>query len=296
MDEAIYSLAERQHGVVSHAQLRRLGLTPEAIDHRRERGRLRPLYRGVYAAGHRQLRPQGAWLAAVLAYGPGARLGATTALTAWGLRDSPSALIDVVVPTSAGVSTRPGTRLLRRANLLPEECTELDGIPITTVARTLLDAAPLIARHALRRATEQAFRLHGLTVADLRRLVADHRGCSGIPALRALADEFDAYGVTFTRSELEARALELLARFGLPRPEVNHRDGGREIDLRWPEHGLVVELDGWRHHKGRERFVADRARARHHVLRGERFLAYTHDDLARRPHRVAAEIARILSS
>ncbi len=197
-------LARRQHGVVTHRQLRALGLSAKAIRHLRATGRLIPLYRGVYALGHDQLRPEGTWLAGVLAYGPNARLGATTALMAWGLRDTPSVRVDVIVPTDAGLRERPATRLFRRPDLRPEECTWHRRIPITTVPRALLDSAPLVPDYALRRATEQSFRKHNLSVPALRKILAAHPGCSGVPALRALTDDFEAYGVTFTRSDLEA--------------------------------------------------------------------------------------------
>lgn len=295
MDAEIVAIANRQHGIVTHRQLCRLGLTRSAIEHRRSGGRLRKLHRGVYALGHDQLRSDGVWLAGVLAYGDDARLGAATGLMAWGLRDTLSVRVDVIVPTDAGISERRGTRLFRRPDLRSDECTWHHQIPITNVPRTLLDAAMVIEGYALRRATEQAFRRHGLTVAGLRRVLDAHPGRTGASALRALADDFEAFGVTFTRSDLEAIALELFLRAGVPRPHINRYHGGREIDCRWPGHDLVVEIDGWETHQGRAKFVADRARARRHVLRGERFLAYTHYDLIRRPEVVAGEIAQILA-
>lgn len=295
MDDEILALANRQHGIVTRRQLCGLGLTRSAIAHRRRRGRLVELHRGVYVVGHQQIRPQGTWLAGVLAYGGEARIGFGTALMAWGLRDTPAVLVDVIVPTDAGIRPKRGTRLFRRPDLRPDECTWREGIPITTVPRALMDGATILEDYALRRAAEQGFRRHDLTVAALRKILAAHPGCAGVPALRALTDDFEAYGVTFTRSDLEAITLQLCLRFGLPRPKINHHHGGREIDCRWPGHDLVVEIDGWEFHKGRAKFVADRARARGHVLRGERFLAYTHFDLMRQPEVVADQVARILA-
>jgi hypothetical protein len=60
-------LVDRQWGVVSLEQLRALGLSDGAIRGMVRRRELRPLYRGVYALGHAALRPEGRWLAAVLA-------------------------------------------------------------------------------------------------------------------------------------------------------------------------------------------------------------------------------------
>ena len=57
-DEAILDLARRQHGVLARRQLLELGVGPDAIDFRLRRGRLLPLHRAVYAAGHDALGDQ----------------------------------------------------------------------------------------------------------------------------------------------------------------------------------------------------------------------------------------------
>jgi hypothetical protein len=71
-------------GVVSLAQLRALGLGEGAIKHRVGVGRLHRVHRGVYAVGHRLLRAEGWWLAAVLASGDGAVLSHRSAAAHWG--------------------------------------------------------------------------------------------------------------------------------------------------------------------------------------------------------------------
>src|SRR4051812_49380236 len=86
VDRAIAALAKRQHGVVTRAQLRRIGLCDSAITHRAAVGRLHRLHRGVYAVGHRVVPARGAWLAATLACGEGAVLSHTSAAALWGLR------------------------------------------------------------------------------------------------------------------------------------------------------------------------------------------------------------------
>jgi len=293
-DEIITHLADRQHGVVTRRQLLQLGLGGDVIDHRIRSRVLRPLHRGVFAVGHTALRPEGIWLAAVLACGPRAVLSHASALAAWELRESISAVVDVTVPGTSGRRSRRGVRLFRHVDLRDHEVTRLRGIPITTVPRTLLDAATILERHALRRAVEAAFRRHRLTVAGMRRVLGEHPGRPGVWALRSIVDDFDAYGVTFTRSELEARMLQLCLDHGLPRPLVNRRSGGREVDFRWPEQRPVVKTDGWATHSGRRQCVADHARDRAAVLRGETVLRYTHHDISARPAAVAAEIRHVL--
>lgn len=73
-DRGLAELATRQHGVVGRRQLVRLGLSEEAIEVRIRAGRLQRLQPGVYAVGHRAIKREGRWLAAILASGPGAVL------------------------------------------------------------------------------------------------------------------------------------------------------------------------------------------------------------------------------
>ena len=63
----ISGLAGDQHGVVGRSQLLAAGVGVRAIEHRITAGRLHPLYRGVYAVGHRVLSQRGRWMAATLA-------------------------------------------------------------------------------------------------------------------------------------------------------------------------------------------------------------------------------------
>jgi len=72
-DEAIAAIAAKQHGVLSRTQLLDLGVGQDAIKHRIALGRLHRMHRGVYAVGHRALRREAWWMAAVLAAGPGPR-------------------------------------------------------------------------------------------------------------------------------------------------------------------------------------------------------------------------------
>src|SRR5690348_3363351 len=83
---SIAALADAQYGVVARAQLLDAGVTGAGVARRVRDGRLRRVYRGVYAVGHRALTPEGRWMAAVLAGGPGAVLSHASAAAAWDLR------------------------------------------------------------------------------------------------------------------------------------------------------------------------------------------------------------------
>jgi uncharacterized caspase-like protein len=91
LDQRIAALADLDHGVVDVDRLRAIGASRTQIGRRIKSRRLVPLYRGVYAVGHRRLTKAGAWLAAVRALGPDAVLSHTQAAALWELRPAPGA-------------------------------------------------------------------------------------------------------------------------------------------------------------------------------------------------------------
>ena len=150
-------LAARRWGVLSRAQLRALGVAPATVDYWVQSHRLEVVYRGVYAVGGSVLRGEGHRLAAVLACGPGAVLSHRSAATQWGLLATSQTRIDVMAPASRhGI---PGIRLHRTRSLDAQDTTNHEGIPITTVHRTLLDLAATTRADELERALAQAMYL-----------------------------------------------------------------------------------------------------------------------------------------
>jgi predicted transcriptional regulator of viral defense system len=185
LDEAIARLAARQHGVVALAQLVELGLSESGVRDRVASGRLHRLHAGVYAVGHRVLKRQGHWMAAVLACGGDAALSHRTAAAALGIRPTAQSRIEVTSPRRC---QRPGIHA-HVARLAPAELTVVDRIPCATVARTLLDLATVLDRQGLEKAINEA---EILELFDLRAVGASLERAGprrGTRALRkALAD------------------------------------------------------------------------------------------------------------
>jgi hypothetical protein len=98
----VLELARAQHGVVSRAQLLALGFTAQAIKHRMARGRLHPLYRGVYAVGRPQVSRDGRWMAAVFRCGSGAALSHHSAAALWEICDQRASAIEVSLAADVG--------------------------------------------------------------------------------------------------------------------------------------------------------------------------------------------------
>ena len=240
-------LARRQWGVVTRAQLTELGVRDRGIADWVRSGRLHRLYRGIYAVGHDRLRLEGRWLAAVLACGPGAVLSHRDAGVLWDLRQSNSAYIDVTVPSRNGRKRQAGIRVHRSGRLRRDEVTVRNGIPVTTVARTLLDLADVLDRQALKRVITEAEYLNLFDLAALNAVVQSE---SGPPRRQADGGGRRALAIGHDRSWSE-RFLALLERHRVEEPESGVWIEGYETDFLWRSAGLVVELDGLAAHRTR---------------------------------------------
>lgn len=290
---AVRALAEAQHGVVARRQLLSMGVDAERVRRWREGGRLVDLRRGVYALGHGRLTQEGRWMGAVLACGPEAVLSHRSAAALWELRPPGGSAIDVTVP-AGGTRRAADVRTHRTQVALPGFATIHRGIPVATVAWTLLGFASLVRPHVLRRALEEADRLELLDVGAIDRAIAASPRRPGTQALRAVLIDMGSYGMTSTRSDVEAMVLQLCLDHALPRPAVNRYDNGVEVDFRWPRERLIVEVDGWAYHRGRTAFVADRARDRRALAAGWRVARFAAAEVLRAPGDVVAELARLL--
>ena len=291
VDAAIAELAGDQHGVVARRQLRALGVGRQAIDHRLGEARLHPVHRGVYAVGHTVISRRGIWMAATLVTDD-ALLSHRAAAALWGIRPDDRSLTDIVV--SRSWKPRPRVQL-HRTTLRDDEITRHDGIPVTTPARTLLDLAAIVPYHHLERAaTEAEIRRLG-SPTFLADLVARYPGRPGTPAINRLLERRDI-GRNITKRELELRFLAFLDAHGLPRPHVNTRVDGREVDGLWPDQCLIVELDGFATHGTRRAFEEDRSLDRALLLAGYRVTRITWRQLTAEPAALAAEFELLLKA
>jgi very-short-patch-repair endonuclease len=282
------ALAARQHGVVARWQLLRAGLTPEMIKRRLASGHLHPVHRGVYAVGHPRLSLDGRRHAAVLAGGEGAMLSHRSAGAVWNLRPDNRARFDVTTPRRA--RSRAGL-VVHEGKLDPRDVTTRRGIPITSIPRTLLDLATTLTDDDLLAALENADKLDLLDARAVDDVCARNRGHQGIGAIDAARDAYDPRH-RLTNSQFERRAIALFDRLGLPRPEINAQIGEDTVDLLWREHGLIVELDSWEHHRHRGAFERDRERDRKHLVLGLSTARLTWRQL----ETGAADLAQLLSA
>lgn len=234
-------------------------------------------------------------MAAVLACGDGAVLSHRSAAALWGIRPPGGRAIDVTVgPDGPRPGGHDGIRP-RRSELVARAFATVErGIPVTTLAWTLVDLAAVVRPHQLRRAVEEADRLELFDLVAVDRALGVAMGRRGTRALIAILCDMAERGVTRTRSDVEAAFLQLCLDHGIPRPEVNRVRDGVEHDFRWPRRRLVVEVDGWAYHRGRAAFAADRARDRRALAAGWRVARFTASEVLRTPAAVADEVSRLL--
>jgi Protein of unknown function (DUF559)/Transcriptional regulator, AbiEi antitoxin len=251
LDAAIAALADRQHGVVALRQLRELGLSARAVQHRAARGRLHRVHRAVYAVGRSQITGRGHWMAAVLACGPRAALSHRSGAGLRGLWQDNRRWADVSLPSSSA-RPRKGIEVHRSLTLSAEDITIIDGIPCTTVARTLVDLGDVVPRRAVEKAVEQAEVLQLFDLRAVHRAIERAGPRRGAGILLSVLENL--CGPTLTASELEEAFLALCREAGLPTPEVNVwmtlGDGSAiKVDFLWRRERLAIETDGHRFHR-----------------------------------------------
>jgi hypothetical protein len=288
IDPQIAQAAAEQNGNITRPQLLGLGLSGWAIKHRVNQGRLFPVYRGVYAVGRPPSTPIEKASAAVLACGDRAALSHGSAMVLWGFWRHWYEPFEV----SVAVDRRPrGIRTHRVTGLLHRDVTIRHGIRVTSPARTLLDGAPRVRARSLIRYINDARRAGLVTLEALADVVNRFPRHPGAPLLARHAQTKQ----NPTRSPLEDDFLPFCERHGLPEPVVNTVLHGYEVDALFAEELVVVELDGWPFHNGRDAFEADRDRDAALLERGIPTVRITRRRLRRTPEREAARLHAILA-
>jgi very-short-patch-repair endonuclease len=280
--------------VVSRSQLFGLGYEAGAIGRWVRAGRLHALHVGVYAVGHAVVSKEGRWMAAVLASGPGAVLSHRSAAALWGIRPPSGGALDVTAPHNSRSS-----RLIRRHRGMPpaDEVALRDGIPVTTVPRTIFDLAAVAPATMVESALRESeyLQLHDrLSLLDLLERYPGRRGCRKVRT--CLERRAEAPGRI--RSPLEELFLPFLRRHRLPPPQLNAwvRAGARsfQVDCLWHDVRQIVELDGYRSHGTRAAFRADRARDRLLRVAGYGVTRVTWTQLEEEPEALAKDIRALL--
>ena len=200
--------------------------------------------------------------------------------------------LDVQPANPIQVALPPHERLASRGGLearhcdLGDEVQSINGLPVTSIERTLLD---ICARSS---------DIDALIVLDMAvrsgHALGRYEGRPGAARLRRLAPL-----AAPAESPMETRLRWILIQAGLPIPEVQtdlYDGDGRFVgraDLYYPAIHLVIEFDGGNH---RERLITDNRRQNALVGAGYRILRFTTADLFGRPQAVVGQVAAAWSS
>ena len=280
-----------QDGVIGHGQILVLGLSEEWIKRKLRAGWLHVVFRGAYAVGHKRISWQGRYRAALLSCGPTALLSHRSAVRWHNLKRWSGGAIHVTVPGGGREDRQPGLVIHRVRNIREADKTVVDGLPVTSVARTLLDMAPIVRRETLDELLEAAENAKLLDVNACTAVCG--KGRRGSAALkRALLLYQPIPG--WTRSRLEKRAYKLIANEpDLPTPSVNTWVAGHEVDLRIGD--VVIEIDGGATHGTRAAKERDPRRDVEVQLAGCEILRITEHRLVHEPQTYLDDVRRFLS-
>jgi hypothetical protein len=249
-DAHVAQRAGQQFNRISRLQLIEVGLTDAAISRWVSAGRLITVEEGVFAvAPLREDDEWGRWMGATLT-APQSALSHSSAANAWGVLSLDEAVTTITRPGSGG-PRRFGGVLAFRSLTLDGDVMSVQGIPITSISRTLLDLARTVSQKALARAVREAIRLEHTTLAQLGDRLGDYRGRRGSRRLAHVIARYAGLPLERARSGAEIMALEVLRTAGRPLPRLNARIAGEEADLSWPDARLIVEVDGGPFHLDR---------------------------------------------
>jgi len=209
----------------------------------------------------------------------------------WGLYRYAPERIDVTAP----IRRRAKRRFVVHFSsiLAPEDRGEQEGVPVTSVSRTLLDLAIGATPGRLERLLERAEEIELLDLHKLEDVLDRAGGHRGRGRLRRALALYQP-DPTFTRSSYEKRFRRFVIRAGIPAPSMNFNAHGFELDAYWPDLRFAVELDLFETHGSRAAFERDRLRQEELKLLGIESIRVTKPRLDREPETVLRNLAALL--
>jgi hypothetical protein len=264
-DDLLFAFAEEHYAVFRSAHARLCGLSKHQIEGRIELGLWRRLYDDVYIAAGAPLTWKGALLAACWAGGFRAAASHRSAAALWKLAGGRRTIIEI---------TCPRWRRAQHAGLVVHETTTLDGldlallegIPVTTPERTLLDLGAVCHESVVEMALDKAENLGLVTRASVQATLdrLAKRGRRGAGTLRRLLTRHEQRRRP-PESEMETMLIQCLRRNGWPEPVPQYviRNAGvfvARVDVAYPQWRIAIEYHSDAHHSGNRASERDNAR------------------------------------
>jgi very-short-patch-repair endonuclease len=291
-------LAAAQHGVFSRDQAMYSGVNDSRIQRRLAAGRWERVHAGVYRVAGTPATWRQSLIAACL-MNPAVVVSHRSAAALWKLSGFAPGPLEVIVSRSQGRKQFAGFIAHRLSPLAPADITELDGIRVTSPARTLIDIASVASSDIAEEALDDALRRRLVSIDRLRWRISElgRSGRPGISRMRALLAERDPR-VSVPQSVFETRLLRLLRRADLPKPVLQHRVSSGAfvavVDFAFPSLRIAVEAEGYRWHSGKLRWEHDLARRNALTALGWRVIHVSWKELIENPETLIEEIRQIL--
>ncbi|MCP3909991.1 MAG: type IV toxin-antitoxin system AbiEi family antitoxin domain-containing protein [Actinomycetia bacterium] len=293
MPEHIHAIMRRQWGLTTLEQAVGAGLSRDQVQRLVASGAWVRVRRGVYRSAAVVPTWQSDLLALVLDTGGVA--SHRSAARAWELDGSYPCRPEITLPHPAH-NKRVGSEIHASTQFDLVRLTRRQGIPVTSVDRTLLDVAAVVAPHKLTQMIDDALRRNLITFDALTACLVSHsiQGRNGAGPMREELDrrlsEEDVPLSAWSRA-----VAGLLTGHGLPDPRFEHRietDSGfvAQVDLAYPDLRIAVELDSVTFHLRRERFTPDAGRRNRITNAGWHLLTVTWDMYAHQPGRLVADV------
>ena len=280
-----------QHGVITRADGRAVGLTDRQFELCVEEGLLVRLHEEAYRHTAHPHTERTRWMAAALA--GGGVVSHRSAARLHGLRDVPRWRPEISVhqrhlPLLAGV-------LVHRTNRLEAvDVTVVDGIPTTVPATTLFHLGAVLPPSMVVRAAQDAVMQRLVSDVDLVCVLErlGRRGRGGTATMRAVVDTLAPAGL---ESRLEVLLHDLIRRSIAEPPALQHQvslpDGSSiRLDFAWPRAKVAVEADGRIWHSTKADFERGLVRGRAIANAGWSHFRYGWTDVTQRTATVLAEL------
>jgi hypothetical protein len=295
IDAEVARLGERQHAHIQLAQLRTLGMTKRELAFRVDRGRLEHRAREVYRISGAPSTWRGDLLAACWAGGLRAAASHRSAAALWGFAGQRTVFVEITCPRWRR-ARHDGVIVHETKVLDVADVTVLDGIPVTTAARTILDLGAVCRPLVVEKALENALRRDLVTLSSMRALIdrVARQGRNGAGVIRMILDERDPQHAP-TESDKETELLAVIRKHGLPPPvpqfEIVHNGLFiARVDFAYVDARLAIEYESYEHHDGKLALERDSARRNKMLVIGWLPLCATQADLRAGGHRLCDEI------
>jgi hypothetical protein len=294
-DVELARIVRSTQSIFTAAQAEAVGIRGNGRRYRVRIGHWDQLYSGIYRLAGAPATWRGDVLAACHAGGELTAASHRSAAALWGIAGGREDALEITCSRwrrarQAGLLVHE-TKLIRSSDLV-----QVDGIPVTSVARTLLDLGAVCTPTVVEIALEAALRRNLVMLTDLTATLRElgRRGRDGCGVLRSILDERAPHEAT-PESDMETFLRRVLLRHGLPAPVPQYvvRYHGRfvaRVDFAYPEERIAVEYESYEHHTGKVALVRDSARRNQLIAADWTVVTATMRDLRAGGHELAATI------